>query len=68
MGIWLEATEEEQGIYGTMKEKIIAKMVPMAFVSLQEFSQPQTVTGQNDSSLPVQVKATSGTGNGGISK
>ena len=37
MSIWLEATEEEQAVYETMKEKIIRKMAPMGFSSLQEF-------------------------------
>ena len=37
LGIWLEATEEEQGVYGTMKEKIMTKMAPMAFSPLQVF-------------------------------
>ena len=37
LSIWLEATEEEQAVYETMKEKIITKMAPMAFSSLQEF-------------------------------
>ena len=31
LGIWLEATEEEQGVYGPM---IVTKMTSMAFSSL----------------------------------
>ena len=46
LGIWLEATEEEQGTYGTIKEKIITKMVPMAFLSLQEFHNRKMLLGE----------------------
>ena len=46
LGIWLEATEEEQGVYGTMKEKIITKMAPMAFSSLQEFHNRKMLPGE----------------------
>ena len=35
LSIWLEVTEEEQAEFRTMKEKIITKMAPIAFSSLQ---------------------------------
>ena len=46
LSIWLEATEEEQAIYETMKEKIIRKMAPMAFSSLQEFHNHKMLPGE----------------------
>ena len=46
LSIWLEATEEEQAEFGTMKEKIITKMVPIAFSSLQEFHNRKMLPGE----------------------
>ena len=37
LAIWLELTEEEQTNYGIMKKKLISTMIPMEFVSLDEF-------------------------------
>ena len=37
LAIWLELTTEEQESYTTSKAKIIARMVPVRFVSLDDF-------------------------------
>ena len=37
LAIWLELTEEEQTNYGIAKIKLISTMIPMEFVSLDEF-------------------------------
>ena len=37
LAVWLELTEEEQPDYSTMKEKLISKLRPAQFVSLDEF-------------------------------
>ena len=46
LSIWLEATEKEQAEFRTMKEKIITKMVPIAFLSLQEFNNRKMLLGE----------------------
>ena len=35
--IWLELTTEEKGSYATSKAKIIARMAPVRFISLDKF-------------------------------
>ena len=37
LAIWLELSEEEQSDYKSAKEKLTSKMMPMVFVSLDEF-------------------------------
>ena len=56
MSIWLEATEEEQAEFGTMKEKIITKMAPIAFSSLQEFHSRKMLPGEAVSSYLFELK------------
>ena len=35
--VWLELSEEQQGCYATAKEEICTALMPMEFVSLDEF-------------------------------
>lgn len=37
LAVWIELTEEEQSDYNTVKEKLISKLKPAQFVSLDEF-------------------------------
>ena len=46
LSIWLETKEEEQAEFGTMKEKIITKMAPIAFSLLQEFPNCKLLPGE----------------------
>ena len=50
LAIWLELTTEEKGNYGTSKAKIITRMAPVRFVSLDEFRARRLNPGE---SLPV---------------
>lgn len=37
LAVWLELSEEEQADYKATKEKMVAKMAPMGFISLDDF-------------------------------
>ena len=56
LSICLEATEEEQAGFGTMKEKIITKMVPIAFSSLQESHNHKMLLGEAVSPYMFELK------------
>jgi len=50
LAIWIELTTEEKDSYTTSKAKIIARMVPVQFVSLDDFRARKLNHGE---SLPV---------------
>ena len=56
LSIWLEVTEEEQAVYETMKQKIITKMAPIAFSSLQEFHNRKMLQGETVSLYLFELK------------
>ena len=56
LSIWLEATEEEQTEFRKMKEKIITKMAPIAFSSLQEFHSRKMLPGEAVSPYLFELK------------
>ena len=47
LAIWLELTTEEKASYATSKGKIITKMAPMRFMSLNDFSAQRLNPGKS---------------------
>ena len=52
LAIWLELNEEEQKNYSAAKEKLLSAMMPMKFVSLDDFRQRNLRPGE---ALPVYL-------------
>ena len=46
LAVWLELSEEQQGNYATAKEELSSTMMPMAFVSLDEFHRRKLRPGE----------------------
>ena len=47
LAVWMELTEDEQKDYKVAKEKMVAKMAPMGFVSLEEFHRRKLQPGES---------------------
>ena len=56
LSIWLEVTEEGQAEFGTIKEKIITKMEPVAFSLLQKFHNSKMLLGEAVSPYLLELK------------
>ena len=56
LAIWLELTEEEQKDYNVTKKKIIEAIMPMRFVSLQDFHQRALLPGESLAMYVHQLK------------
>jgi uncharacterized coiled-coil protein SlyX len=46
LAIWLELSEDEQATYATAKEKVVKGMMPMGFVSMDEFHRRKLRPGE----------------------
>ena len=46
LAVWLELSEAVQGNYGQMKKKIVEKMAPQSFISLDDFHKRRLHPGE----------------------
>ena len=46
LAMWIELTENEQSDYSTVKEKLVSKLKPAQFVSLDEFQKPKQLPNE----------------------
>ena len=48
LAIWLELSEEEKSNYGEARKKIVEAMMPMGFISLNDFHRHKLRPGRSD--------------------